>query len=196
MCLLKDRHRVRLSPCYQRSGVLTLPNIKPTVKAYEIYQEACPSLITEMLQWVKENEKDLYQTTLGSLAENRKLRPIFVQKKSFPDQIQWLHKTLKLKTSDVIGEHLFQIWLMKGQQDILIQFCDLMEIPHDGKGSVEGALPEELDATKLETTIHTLLEKHDPKLVTLYLAVFNLQTQHGWKNLTEALERNDKLSLV
>jgi len=82
------------------------------VKAYELYQEVDPALVTELFKWLKENEKELYKTTIATLASNRKLRPIFVQKKSFEDQVTWLHKTLKLRTSDTIAEHLFQVWFM------------------------------------------------------------------------------------
>jgi len=152
------------------------------VKAYEIYQTADAALVTEMFTWMRENEKDLYKTAVATLAADRKLRPI--------------HKTLKLRTSDTIGEHLFQVFFMKGQQDLLISFCDGMGIKHDGEGSVDGELPKELDAEKLKTTVDSLLEKNDTKLVTLYLYVFNLQTQAGWENLTKVLKEDDRLKLA
>ena len=166
------------------------------MKAYEIYQEIAPSIVEEMCQWLRGNEKELYNTALASLAANRKLRPIFVQRKQPKDQAVWLHKTLKLRTSDTVGEHLFQVWFMKGKQDILKAFCDGMGIEHDGEGQVEGDLPESLDAEKLKTTINTLLAGHEAPLVTVYLRVFNLQTQSGWESLTEALAKDERLKLA
>lgn len=166
------------------------------MKAYEIYQTVDPSLVEEMLKWVREEERDLYKTTLGSLASNRKLRPVFVQKKSAPEQAAWMHKTLKLRTSDMIGEHLFQVWLMQGQQDLLTTFCEGMEIEHDGKGTVTGALPEEIDQAKLTATVETLVGKFDPKLVALYLYVFNLQTPNGWSAVSSVLEADKRLKLA
>lgn len=85
---------------------------------------------------------------------------------------------------------------MKGQQELLIGFCDGMGIEHDGEGSVEGALPETLDDEKLKSTIDNLIEAHDPKLVTLYLRIFNLQTPNGWENLAKTLESDERLNLV
>ena len=170
--------------------------LKTNVNAYEIYQEIDPALVTEMCQWMRENEKNLYNTAVGSLATNRKLRPIFILKKKPADQYVWLHKTLKLRTSDTVGEHLFQVYFMKGQQEILKAFCDGMEIPHDGEGQVEGDLPEELAADKLDSTVDTLVGAHDPKLVTLYLRVFNLQRPGGWESLGEKLESDDRLKLA
>lgn len=148
-----------------------------------------------MFQWMRDEERDLYKTTLATLAQDRKLRPVFIQKKSVVDQITWMHKTLTLKSNDMIGEHLFQVYFMKGQQNLLVAFCDAMEIPHDGTGAVDGELPDSLDADKLSSTIDTLIEKFGAPLVTLYLNVFNLQTESGWDSISSALENDTRLTL-
>ena len=148
-----------------------------------------------MFLWMRDTDRKLYSTALGSLANNRKLRPAFVQKKPVTEQIAWMHKTLKLKTSDMIGEHLLQVYFMQGQNEMLAQFCDGLEIEHDGKGQVEGDLPEKLDAEKLKTSIDSLLEKFDPALVSLYLHTFNIQTPKGWEELSKVLAEDDRLQL-
>ena len=165
------------------------------MNAYEIYQTIDPALISDMFKWIRENDRRLYKTAVATMAADRKLRPVFVEKKSVVDQIAWMHKTLKLKTSDTIGEHLLQVWFMKGNKELLIGFCDGMGIEHDGEGSVEGTLPDVLDDEKLKATIDSLLEAHDAKLVTLYLTVFNLQTASGWENIEGLLESDDRLTL-
>ena len=165
------------------------------MNAFEIYQKIDPSPISDMFLWIRENDRQLYKSAIATLTANRNLRPVFVEKKSVAEQITWLHKTLKLKTSDTIGEHLFQVYFMKGQQELLIGFCDGMGIEHDGEGSVEGTLPEVLDDEKLKATIEALLDAHDANLVTLYLTVFNLQTANGWDNLEGLLESDERLTL-
>lgn len=149
-----------------------------------------------MFLWLRENDRQLYKSAIASLTAARKLRPVFVEKKSVTEQIAWLHKTLKLRTSDTIGEHLFQAYFMKGQKDLLIAFCDGMGIEHDGEGSVEGTLPETLDDEKLKATIDSLLESNDSKLVALYLYIFNLQTADGWENLSKILADDERLGLA
>ncbi|BDS08401.1 hypothetical protein NT6N_34410 [Oceaniferula spumae] len=164
--------------------------------AYELFTAVKPSIVTDMFMWMRETDRNLYKTALGSLATNRKLRLAFLQKKPAVEQIAWMHKTLKLKTSDMIGEHLLQVYFMKGQNEMLATFCDGLGIPHDGNGQVEGDLPETLDADKLKTSIDTLLEKFDPALVSLYLHTFNIQTPEGWGELSSALESDDRLKLA
>ncbi len=165
------------------------------MKTHEIYQQLDPALVQEMFLFFRESERDLYKSAVSSLAANRKLRPIFIQKKPVPEQIAWLHKTLKLRSSDIIGEHLFQAWFMKGQQPLLVDFCDSMDIAHNGEGTVEGELPGDLDGDKLKATLDTLVDKYNPKLVTLYLRVFNLQTESGWPTLATVLEEDERLAL-
>ena len=97
---------------------------KTNVKAFEVYQQVDPALVNEMFLWIRDHERQLYKSVIASLTSARKLRPIFVEKKPVSEQISWLHKTLKLRTSDTIGEHLFQAYFMKGQQQLLIAFCD------------------------------------------------------------------------
>jgi len=166
------------------------------VQAYEIYQTIDPSVIEEMFQWIRAEERDLYKSTVATLAQDRKLRPVFVQKKSVADQISWLHKTLKLKSSDMIGEHLFQVYFMKGQEKMLISFCDAMGIEHDGKGSVQGELPDSLEKGKLKEATEKLITDHGEKITTLYLRIFNLQTETGWKSITEILTEDERLKLA
>ncbi len=153
-------------------------------------------MVTGILDWFRANDRNVYKSAVATLAGNRKLRPIFIQKKPLAEQYAWIHKTLKLNACDTIGEHLLQAYLMASQQSLLAMFCDGLGIPHDGKGSVVGDLPKALDAERLASTIDRLVDLFDPKLLTLYLRCFNLQTPGGWPELTEKLANDPRLVLA
>lgn len=165
------------------------------MKPSEIYKEVAPSLVSEMFMYFREEDRNLYKTTLATLAANKKLRPQFVQKKSVADQITWMHNALKFKNNQDIGEHLLQVWFMKAKSDLLVAACDGLGIKHNGEGYVEGNLPEKLEDKKLKETIDTLIEKFGTPLATLYLYIFNLQTPEGWDNLAKLLETDKRLML-
>jgi hypothetical protein len=172
------------------------PNIPVRLKAHEIYQQIDPALVTQMLAWFRDNDRNVYKSAVSSLAQSRNLRLVFIQKKPVADQFAWILKTLKSRQSDTIGEHLVQAWLMAGNQELLVAFCDGVGIEHDGKGSVTGELPEELDASKVRETVNSMLDAFDPKLVTLYLTVFNLQQPGGWSSVSELLDSDERLALA
>jgi hypothetical protein len=166
------------------------------VKSHEIFTVIDPAVLAEMLDWFREHEKDVYKSIVSALAANRKLRPVFVQKKSLPEQYNWIQKTLQIRACDSIGEQLMQSYLMAAQQKMLGMFCDGLGIEHDGKGAVNGALPTELDAKKLADTIEKLVDVFDPKIFTLYLHCFNMQVAGGYAALTEKLASDERLKLA
>ena len=166
------------------------------MKAHELYSAVDPAFVSQILDWFRANDKNVYRSAVATLATNRKLRPVFIEKKSMAEQYAWIQKTLKLKACDTIGEHLLQAYLMAGQQSLLAMFCDGMGIPHDGKGSVVGDLPKGLDAERLNTTVDRLVDIFEPRLVTVYLHCFNMQKPEGWPTLTAKLESDERLKLA
>ena len=166
------------------------------MKAHDLYTAVDPAIVTQILDWFRANDRNVYRSAVATLAANRKLRPVFVEKKSLVDQYAWIHKTLKLKACNTIGEHLLQAYLMAGQQSLLAMFCDGMGIPHDGKGSVVGDLPKNLDTERLNSTIDRLAGLFDHKLLTVYLHCFNMQVDGGWPVLNEKLESDERLTLA
>ena len=187
----------RLRPCHGAGQRLDCPPLKfLTVKAHELYAEVDPAIVSQILDWFRANDRNVYKSAVATLASNRKLRPVFIQKKSLPDQYAWIQKTLKLKACETIGEHLLQAYLMAAQQSLLAMFCDGMGIPHDGKGSVVGDLPKKLDPARLDTTIDRLADIFEHKLLTVYLHCFNMQVPGGWPELTAKLESDERLKLA
>jgi hypothetical protein len=166
------------------------------VKSHEIFITIDPAVVAEMLDWFRANDREVYKTVISTLASDRKLRPVFVQKKSLPEQYAWVQKTLQLRGCDPIGDQLMQAYLMAAQQKMLGMFCDGLGIEHDGKGSVSGALPKELDSKMLDETIEKLVDIFDPKIFTLYLLCFNMQVAGGYAALTEKLATDERLKLA
>ena len=144
--------------------------------------------------YFRDEERDAYKGAIATLAEQRKLRPVFVTKKSVPDQIAWLKTACARKQAAGAAEHLLQIWLLRARPEMLIKFLDGVGIPHDGKGSIDD-LPDSLDAEKLKTTVDALVEEYPAEEVSIYLNVFQGQTPEGWSELADVLSSDSRLQL-
>lgn len=166
------------------------------MKTHEIFTAVDPSVVTQILDWFRANDRNVYKSAVSTLAANRKLRPVFVQKKSLTEQYAWIHKTLQIKACESIGDQILQAYLLAGQQSMLGMFCDGLGIPHDGKGSVVGDLPKGLDKEKLDVTVDKLVDVFDPKIFTVYLHCFNMQRAGGYPTLTEKIESDGRLKLA
>jgi len=131
------------------------------VRAYQLFQAVSDPLAEDVFRSLRETHRDVYKGVVISLAQERRLRPVFIQRKPVDAQIDWLVKTVKLKSSDGVAEHILQVWLLKSHKDLLVGFLDGLGIEHDGEGSVD-ELPDELDAEKLGQAIDGVLQTHPP----------------------------------
>lgn len=172
-------------PCLLKLLQSTSPPLA-TMKAFEIFQKISPETTRSVFQFLRDEQREVYVASLSSLASNRKLRPVFIQRKPAAEQIEWLAKNVKLRGSAEIADQVMQLWLMKAHQDVLVQFLDGIGIEHDGEGAAED-LPEELNAKKVKSTIDKLLKEHNPEVVKIYLNVFQLQRSNGWDVISEII---------
>lgn len=164
------------------------------MKAHEMFKQMSSALARELVAFFYESDRNVYKTTISTLATQRKLRPVFVTKKTRDLQFEWVVKALQTRRSDEIAQHLLQAWLMKAKSEMLIAFLDKQDIEHDGTGAVE-ELPKTLDPEKLKAAIDALLGTYSAEEVTLYLHMFQLQEEGGWPELAEQLEKDDRLQL-
>lgn len=162
------------------------------MKAYEIFQAMSGDHAASIFQYLRDEQREVYAASLGTLAGNRKLRPVFIQRKPVPSQVEWLVKNIKLRGSETIAEQVIQLWLMKAQKPLLVDFLDGMGISHDGEGAADD-IPDSLDKKKLEKTVTKLLADHDPAIVGIYLRAFQLQNPEGWPELTKLIETTPAL---
>ena len=162
---------------------------------HELYQKMTPETAAAGLAFLRKEDRETYKTGLSSLAIQRKLRPAFIQKRSGDKQIEWMVEQMKMKTSVAVGEHMLQNWLMKEHTDMLVLFLDKLEIDHDGEGSVDGELPDELDDAKLNDAIDSVLAKKDAEVVAIYLHMFKLQRPVEWDNLGAMLKDDPRLAI-
>lgn len=164
------------------------------MKAYQIFQAVSPELGRTLFQNLRDDHRDAYKGVLVSLAAKRRLRPVFLQRKPVPQQIDWLYKTCQLRPVNDLAENTLQVWLLKSQKAMLVQFLDQLGVEHDENGTVED-LPETLDDKKLQAAIDSLLKDFPAEPVSLYLNVFQLQRSGGWDNLKKLLESDPRLLL-
>ncbi len=156
------------------------------MKAHEIFQHASPDLLRGLFHYLRTEQKEVYRTALATLAQGRKLRPVFVQKKRPEDQYTWMLKTAKLRGSDGVCEHLLQLWLLKAHQPLLVSFLDGVGIEHDGEGAADD-LPDEIDDKKLKKTVDALRKDHDLEVIRVYLHTFQLQKAGGWEAISQLI---------
>ena len=162
---------------------------------HEIFAHMPPAVADQLFSFLEKNEKPLYQTTLDTLAKQRKLRMIFVTRKPRPERHAWMRDVLGRAVNDAIAAHLLQIWLVGAHAKLLCDFLDGLGIAHDANGTIE-ALPPAPAKADLVKAIGPLFAKHEPAVVAVYLHAFQALDDKGWDSLAELLGEDSRLKLA
>jgi hypothetical protein len=164
------------------------------LKPHEIFARLSPAVAAQLLGFIQENEKPLYQATVETIAKQRKLRPIFIERKLRAERYGWLQTNLGRAQHDAVAAHLLQIWLVGAQTSLLCDFLDALGIAHDKNGTIE-TLPAAPPKTELAAAVEKLMGKHDPAVVAAYLHAFQAMDDQGWSSLAELLNEDPRLKL-
>jgi hypothetical protein len=161
---------------------------------HEIFSRMPSETAGQLLSFLFEKEKPLYKATIESLAKQRKLRPIFVERKPREERHAWMKENLGKKSSEGVAAHLLQIWLVGAQAKLLCDFLDGLGIAHDENGTIE-ELPSAPPKEEVARVVNSLLETHDASVVAVYLHAFQALDEQGWPSLAEVLAEDPRLQL-
>ncbi len=160
----------------------------------EIFAKMPAGTAAEVFTFLGEKEANLLHATLGTLAQQRKLRPIFIERKPRAERIKWMQDALGRKQNENVAAHLLQIWLVGAHAKLLCDFLDGLGIAHDENGTLE-VLPASPEKATLAEVVNGLFEKHDPRVVAVYLHAFQATDDQGWPPLAELLAEDPRLKL-
>lgn len=164
------------------------------MNAHELFARSPAPLREEILLHFEEDDRDAWKQLLALLAQRRKLRPAFFEKKSRAERRQWIDSQLARKANDDLALELLQNWLLHSQTPMLISFLDALGIAHNGEGLIENT-PAEPAAALVESSVAGLLEKFPAPAVALYLHLFIEMDPEGWPTLRQLLDSHPALVL-
>lgn len=162
---------------------------------HEIFQNASRNLVESIFSYLIEGQKPFYKATIETLAKQRKLRAVFVERKPREERHAWLHDALSRKINESVAAQLLQVWLVGAQSKLLCDFLDGLGIKHEEDGTVE-ELPSAPAKEKLLPVIENLLAKYEPETVAVYLHAFQALGDTGWESLAELLRTEPRLKLT
>jgi hypothetical protein len=161
----------------------------------DVFVQMPESTCTGMLADLFENEKPLYKNLIENLAKQRKLRPVFIERKPRNERFAWIKDALGRKQNEPIAANLLQIWLVSRHPKMLCDFLDSLGIKHDDNGTVE-QIPPQPEKPALEAAVHGLLEKYDASIVAVYLHAFQALDETGWPLLDEIIAAEPRAQLA
>jgi len=161
--------------------------------SHELLGFMSPGLALEILTYANQSDKPLYRATLNAVAEARKLRPAYLERKPRAERHTLMLATLTRPALDLLTGNLIRTWLLKKYNGMLVDFLNVLELPHK-EGVVED-LPASMDDAKLRSAVDGLLAKYPIETVAVYLHAFNDMNEVNWPNLKTLLDTDQRLQL-
>ncbi len=159
--------------------------------SHELFGFMSPPLANQILEHAFENDKELYRGTVNSVAEARKLRPIFLERKPRAERNKDIISMLGKPRMELAAANLIRGWLMRKHKQMLIDYLDGLGVTH--KDGVVDDLPEKIDEGKLRSAIENLLSKYPHEEVSVYLNAFDSMNNVTWPVLKSLLENDPRL---
>ena len=160
----------------------------------DIFSRMPPAVASQLFSHLHEKEKPLYKATIETLAKQRNLRPVFIERKPREERFAWMREMAAKKQNQDVAAHLLQIWFVGAHSKLLCDFLDALGIAHDENGTIE-EMPEAPSKEALAKAIDECFRKHDAKVVAVYLNAFQALDEEGWPTLGELLAEDPRLRL-
>ncbi len=163
------------------------------MKAHELFERMSPELAGEIFRYLHIEQKPIYKAAIQGLANQRNLRPVFVERKPPHERHPWMKAALGRAISKVLATHLLQSWLLGAHKSMLCTFLDSLGITHDEDGTVE-QIPASPERGIVAAGVAQLLAAYQPETVAVYLHAFQeMDTTVEWPALREILNEDRRL---
>jgi hypothetical protein len=161
--------------------------------ACEIFGFMSSALSAEILETLHALDKEAYRAALVAIAEAKKVRPVFLERKPRVQRHADMVVQLGKPRLEAVASSLLRAWLVKSQNAMLVDFLNTLGVPHEN-GAVEN-LPPTIEDDKLKAAIEGLLAKYPHEKAAVYLLAFDQMNEAQWPLLKEMLEKDPRLQL-
>jgi hypothetical protein len=161
------------------------------LSSHELFGFMSPPLAMRILEHAHEHNKELYRAALGAVAEARKLRPAFFERRPRATRHAEMTAMLSRPRLELMAANLLRDWLMKQETPMLADFLDKLGIAHKD-GAVDN-LPATVEEAGLKAAVDLLLSKYPAEEVSVYLNAFYTMNDMRWPNLEAMLKEDPRL---
>jgi len=161
------------------------------LSSHELFGFMSPALALRILEHAHENNKEVYRAALAAVAEARKLRPAFFERRPRAARHVEMTAMLARPRLELAAANLVRDWLMKEKTPMLADFLDKMGIAHK-EGAVDN-LPAAVEDAQLKAAVDLLLSKYPAEEVSVYLNAFYTMNDVRWPNLEGMLKEDPRL---
>lgn len=162
--------------------------------ASEIFSGLTPAEAHELLESLHATNKPAYKGCMQVTASRRRLRPVFLERKSRVERHAWMQGVLAQPVNEDLGLEVLQNWLLGTHRPLLGDFLGACGFAHED-GLIDD-IPAQPDRETVDAAVEAVAAKHSPLAVKIYLNLFQPAAPGAWPDLDALLVIDPRLALV
>lgn len=157
----------------------------------EIFSHLTNDDAHQVFESLNASDKPTYKACVQITAQRRRLRPVFLEKKSRPDRHAWMKEVLAMPANNDAATEILQNWLLGLHRPMIIEFLDACGLEHED--AMLEDIPPQPESAVLEKAIDGLLTDHPGVESKIYLQLFQPVGDEAWPDLDRLIASDHRL---
>lgn len=151
----------------------------------EIFSRLSAADVHQVFESLFASDKATYKACVQITAQRRRLRSVFLEKKSRPERHAWMQNVLAMPANDDAATEILQNWLLGLHRSMIIEFLDACGLKHED--ALLEDIPVQPKPDVLKSAIDRLLDGHPGVESRIYLQIFQPVGTEAWPDLDHLL---------
>jgi len=161
------------------------------VTGSEIFSRLSAADVHQVFESLFASDKPTYKACVQVTAQRRRLRSVFLEKKSRPERHAWMQNVLAMPANDDAATEILQNWLLGLHRPMIIEFLDACALKHEN--AILEDIPAQPPPDVLRNAVDTLLSQYPGPESKIYLQIFQPVGAEAWPDLDQLLASDPRL---
>jgi hypothetical protein len=156
------------------------------VRSYQVFAAMTPERAAQMLRALSKTAPAMFRQAVDAAAIAMRARPVYLRNQPFEKRAEAVRRTFARVSTNTVADELLAVYFLECRKELLVEWLDLLEIPHE-EGTLKEDAPAEPAEKKLRDAVKKYLARGDDPDRDLLLRAFAAQHSVEWPALDALL---------
>jgi len=159
------------------------------MRSYQVFAAMSPERAVVVMKGLFEKAPAVFRQSVDAAAIAMRARPVYLRNQPFEKRAEAVRRALARVGSNPVADEILAVYFLECRKELLIEWLDLIGVPHK-EGALEEDAPPEPPEKKLRESVKKYLAADDDADRDLLLRAFAAQHSVEWPTLDALLGAN------
>ncbi len=159
------------------------------MRSYQVFAGMSPERAVTVMKGLSEKAPAVFRQSVDAAAIAMRARPVYLRNQPYETRAEAVRRALARVGSNPVADELLAVYFLECRKELLIEWLDLIGVPHEG-GALSEDAPAEPPEKKLRAAVEKYLAADDDADRDLLLRAFAGQHSVEWPTLDALLGAN------